>query len=414
MNKKEVSVRRNIVWNSIGTFVMFFCQWLMMVLVVRLSGYADSGILSLSISCGNVFLIIAAFGVKTYQVSDVSGRYQAGQYYAAKIFSIAMTLIVALVWALLAAYEPIEKAAILLYALYIMVYSYADAIYGELQKKWRLDIAGISLCIRNILALILFCVLIYVTHNILIALVIMLAASLAVLFLYDLPQTRKGSESPVRPDWAEKKGLLLLKDCFPYAIYTFLHTLVLTVPKLMIRGFYDKEVLGIYAAVMAPVTVLQVAATFVINPVSTVLAVHLANGHLKGLFKVMIKCILMLLGFLIGGILIAIFLGKFGLRILYGESITEYSYLLVPMVVVSVMTALTILLGNLAVVLRDHKGANLSGILGLLFVVSASQILVKKMGMQGATLSFIIGLFVQDVVLLLSITRNLKKEREKT
>ena len=85
---------------SIGTFVMFFCQWLMMVLVVRLSGYADSGILSLSISCGNVFLIIAAFGVKTYQVSDVAGKYQAGQYYAAKIFSIALTLIVAIVWGL--------------------------------------------------------------------------------------------------------------------------------------------------------------------------------------------------------------------------------------------------------------------------------------------------------------------------
>ena len=118
---KEVSVRKNIVWNSIGTFVMFFCQWLMMVLVVRLSGYADSGILSLSISCGNVFLIIAAFGAKTYQVSDVAGKYQAGHYYAAKIFSIALTLIAAIVWALAAAYEPVEKAAILLYALYIMV-----------------------------------------------------------------------------------------------------------------------------------------------------------------------------------------------------------------------------------------------------------------------------------------------------
>ena len=127
-----------------------------------------------------------------------------------------------------------------------------------------------------------------------------------------------------------------------------------------------------------------------------------------------LKCILMLLGFLVGGILIAIFLGKFGLRILYGESITEYSYLLVPMVIVSVMTAFTILLGNLAVVLRDHKGANLSGILGLIAVVASSLTLVKSVGLQGATLSFIIGLFVQDVVLLLSITRNIKKERENT
>ena len=149
MEKQEVSVKKNILWNSIGTFVMFFCQWLMMVLVVRLSGYADSGILSLSISCGNVFLIIAAFGVKTYQVSDVKGKYQAGQYYAAKIFSIILTLIIAGIFVLVSSYEGVEKTAIILYALYIMVYSYSDAIYGELQKKWRLDIAGISMCIRQ-------------------------------------------------------------------------------------------------------------------------------------------------------------------------------------------------------------------------------------------------------------------------
>ena len=89
MEKQEVSVKKNILWNSIGTFVMFFCQWLMMVLVVRLSGYADSGILSLSISCGNVFLIIAAFGVKTYQVSDVKENTRQGSITQPRSFPLS-------------------------------------------------------------------------------------------------------------------------------------------------------------------------------------------------------------------------------------------------------------------------------------------------------------------------------------
>ena len=410
MEKQDVSVKRNIVWNSIGTFVMFFCQWLMMVLVVRLSGYADSGVLSLSISCGNVFLIIAAFGVKTYQVSDVSGKYQAGQYYAAKIFSIILTLIVAAVFVLVSSYESVEKTSIILYALYIMVYSYSDAIYGELQKKWRLDIAGISMCIRHVAALIIFCLLIALSGDIRLSILMMLISSLAVLFLYDLPQTKKRGHIGIKPDFAEKKGLLLLKDCFPFAIYTFLHTLVLTVPKLAVRGYFDKDTLGIYAAVMAPVTVLQVAATFVINPLSTLLAFHLQDKKIKELSKIMLKCFGMLAGFLVGGILIAVFLGKWGLKILYGADITTYSYLLVPMVIASVMTALTILLGNLAIVLRDRFGANLSGGLGLFAVILSSIFLVKSLGMQGANISLIIGLFVQDVVLLISIFRKMKKE----
>ncbi|MCQ2512280.1 MAG: lipopolysaccharide biosynthesis protein [Lachnospiraceae bacterium] len=407
MEKRDNTIKKNIAWNSVGTFVMFFCQWLMMVLVVRLSGYSDSGILSLSISCGNVFLIIAAFGVKTYQVSDVSGKYQPGHYYGAKILTVILTVIVAVIWVLISPYEFVERSSIILYTLYIMVYSYSDVLYGELQKKWRLDKAGISMCIRNIAALVAFCILIGLTKNIKIALIVMLVVSLIVLFTYDLPQTKKIVD--IQPDFAGKTAWKLLGECFPYAIYTFLHTLVLTVPKLAVRGYFDKDTLGIYSAVLAPVTVLQVVATFVINPLSTLLALHLQDGRIKNLVKTMVKCFLMLVGFLIVGILVAIFLGKFGLRILYGEDIVKYSYLLVPMVFISILTALTILLGNLAIVLRDHLGANLSGILGLVVAILVCVLIVPKQCMTGANTAFLLGLATQDIILVIFIIFRLRK-----
>ncbi len=407
METKDNTIKKNIAWNSIGTFVMFFCQWLMMVLVVRLSGYSDSGILSLSISCGNVFLIIAAFGVKTYQVSDIAGKYKPGHYYGAKILTVILTVLVAVIWVLISPYESVERTSIILYTLYIMVYSYADVLYGELQKKWRLDKSGISMCIRNIAALIAFCILIGLTKNIKIALIIMLVVSLIVLVVYDLPQTKKIVE--IQPDFSDKKAFQLLGECFPYAIYTFLHTLVLTVPKLAVRGYFDKDTLGIYSAVLAPVTVLQVVATFVINPLSTLLAMHLNDGKLKELAKIMVKCFLMLAGFLVAGILVAVFLGKFGLRILYGEEIVEYSYLLVPMVFISILTALTILLGNLAIVLRDHLGANLSGLFGLAVSIFGSILLVPKYEMTGANTAFLCGLIAQDVILVIFIVFRLRK-----
>lgn len=407
MEEQSVSIKKNIVWNSIGTFVMFFCQWLMMVLVVRLSGYADSGILSLSVSCGNVFLIIAAFGVKTYQVSDIKYKYRDGEYLGAKILTILLTVIIGLVWTLVSDYEGIEKTSILLYMVYIMVYSYSDALYGALQKKWRLDIAGISMCIRNISALVIFCVILWITKEIRFALLAILAASLLVLFLYDIPASKKVVE--IRPLLQGKNAWLLLWECFPYAIYTFLHTLLLTVPKLSVRGFYDKETLGIYSAVMAPVTVLQVAATFVINPLSTLLAARIEERDYKGLMKILGRCFLMLAGILAAGVVISLTVGRFGLRILYGESITEYSYLLIPMVVVSVMTALTILLGNLAIVIRDRAGANISAVLGLATAFGFSWLFIPKIGMQGANWALIAALFVQDVVLPFSTIRTLRK-----
>ena len=407
MEENPVSIKKNIVWNSVGTFVMFFSQWLMMVLIVRLSGYADSGILSLSVSCGNVFLIIAAFGVKTFQVSDIRNQYEDGEYLGVKIVTILFTVICGIVWVLVSGYEGIEKTSILLYMIYIMVYSYSDAIYGSLQKKWRLDITGISMIIRNLAALIIFCIVIWLTKDIRIALAAILAASLAVLFIYDIPASRKIIS--IRPKMKGKRIWLLLWDCFPLAVYTFLHTLLLTVPKLAVRGFYDKEVLGIYSAVMAPVTVLQVAATFVINPLSTLTAEKIEKGDKRELAKLMGKCFLMLVGILLAGILVSVFLGKWGLRILYGSDITQYSYLLVPMVFVSVMTALTILLGNLAIVLRDRLGANLSAVLGLAAAFGASLLFIPKIGMQGANWALLIALAVQEIVLIISSVWKLKK-----
>lgn len=407
MGENPVSIKKNIVWNSIGTFVMFFCQWLMMVLVVRLSGYADSGILSLSVSCGNVFLIIAAFGVKTFQVSDIKEQYKDGEYYGAKIYTILLTILVGVIWTVVSSYEGIEKTSILLYMVYIMVYSYADALYGSLQKKWRLDIAGISMCIRNVAALLVFCLVLALTGDIRIALAAILAVSLAVLFLYDFPASAK--VVTIRPVLKGKRVWLLLWECFPFAIYTFLHTLLLTVPKLSVRDFYDKETLGIYSAVMAPVTVLQVAATFVINPLSTLMAVKIEERKWKELVRLLVRCVLMLLGILAAGILVAVFLGKWGLRLLYGEYITDYSYLLIPMVAVSVMTAFTILLGNLAVVLRDRIGANISGALGLACAFLMSRILVPASGMQGANWAFLCALAVQDIVLIISAIIKLRK-----
>lgn len=407
---EQLSIKKNIVWNSIGTFVMFFCQWLMMVLVVRLSGYADSGILSLSISCGNVFLIIAAFGVKTYQVSDVKNQYSAADYYAAKILTIILTIVVGVVWTLISGYSATEKISIILYMFYVLVYSYSDALYGELQKKWRLDIAGKSMCIRNVATLIAFCLLLWFTKNIKISILLMLVISIVVLVAYDLPQTKKVTD--ILPKFKNKNSWILLKECIPFAIYTVLHTLVLTVPKLAVRGYLGVDTLGIYSAVLAPVTVLQVVATFVINPLTTILATHLGNSHIKKLVKTMLKCILMLVGFLIVGILISIFIGKWGLSILYGQDITKYSYLLIPMVVVSIMTALTILLGNLDIVLRDKIGPNVSGGVGLIATIIACIFLVPILNMQGANYALIIGLAVQDIILIIFIVLKLKKHKK--
>ncbi|MCF0142207.1 MAG: oligosaccharide flippase family protein [Parasporobacterium sp.] len=401
------SIKKNIVFNSIGTFVMFFCQWLMTVLVVRISGFSDSGILSLAMSCGSVFLIIAAFGIKTYQVSDVEYRYSDGVYMAAKLLCIALTVAIAIVWTLVSAYDTEEKGAIILYMIYQMIYSYADAVYGTWQRKWRLELAGMSMIMRSVGSLIFFCLVLWLLKSIVAAIASMIIVTLIVLLAFDLPRSSKIVS--IKPDFSDKKALKLIKECLPFAIYTFLHTLVLTVPKLAVRGFFDKDSLGIFSSVLAPVTALQVIATFVINPLTTLFAMYLKNGDKKNLVKSLLKVCAMLAGFLVAGVLVCIFLGEWGLNLLYGGEIIPYAYLLIPMVFISILTALTITLGNLAVVLRDPVGSLISGGAGLAAAIFMCMVTMPAAGLMGGCYGFLAGLIVQDLVLVAALIIKLKK-----
>ena len=51
--------------------VYLITQWLISVLVVRLSGVETAGILTLAMSVNNVFYSIAMQGIRNYQVSDM-------------------------------------------------------------------------------------------------------------------------------------------------------------------------------------------------------------------------------------------------------------------------------------------------------------------------------------------------------
>ena len=76
-----LSIKKNMLWNSIGSLCNLGCQWLISVLIVRLStGYDAAGIYSLGISTYNIFGSIAQYRMYTYQVSDVKNENTTGEY----------------------------------------------------------------------------------------------------------------------------------------------------------------------------------------------------------------------------------------------------------------------------------------------------------------------------------------------
>ncbi|MCI6630823.1 MAG: hypothetical protein MSH20_08490, partial [Lachnospiraceae bacterium] len=74
------AIRRNMLWNVIGSVGFIGAQWVMTILIVHLAGSTEAGYLSLGLSLTNVFTNIAYFCIRNFQVSDSRSKYSTDTY----------------------------------------------------------------------------------------------------------------------------------------------------------------------------------------------------------------------------------------------------------------------------------------------------------------------------------------------
>ena len=68
-SEQGLSLGSNMLWNSMGSFFYFACQYLPTILVVRMAADLNaSGAFNYAMNTTNVFLTIAVYGMRAYQV----------------------------------------------------------------------------------------------------------------------------------------------------------------------------------------------------------------------------------------------------------------------------------------------------------------------------------------------------------
>lgn len=133
MNYKKMALL-----NTAGNIVYLFSLWILTVIVTRAIGFTAAGIFSLAMSIGNVFFMIQMYGVRSFQVSDVTGEYTPSQYFLSRYITAAAGVIFCIVYCLVCGYSMEKVAAILFYTLFRTCEAISDAYFGELQKIGRL------------------------------------------------------------------------------------------------------------------------------------------------------------------------------------------------------------------------------------------------------------------------------------
>ncbi len=400
------ALKRGFLWNTAGNLTYMVCQFAFSILVLRLAGENGSGLFNLAQSYTNIFLTIASYGMYSFQVSDARNKYPQYAYLKSRVATVTLaTSFCACSIAfggLFLGYTVTQCLCILLFHAYRMIESSTDVFNAVEQKNMRLDLVGKTYAIRGLTSLAAFMLMLLATRSMVLTLAVMFLSNLAVFCLFTLPHARPYYEKVSIPG---RTVLALLMECLPLAVYSALNTTAASLPKIMMEQVLGGEKLGIYSPVTAPVLLLQVGATYLFTPFITVFSSSYFERDKRGFWRAILAVQGIVVALLPAGWLVAHFLGGWGLRVFVGAGMEAYQFLLGPMVVSAVLTALVLFYSMILTVMRCMKGLILANVLGIVTSAAISVPCMRLWDMQGATIASCAALLVQAVSLGVIILR---------
>lgn len=403
--RKTLSIRANMIWNAAGSLVYMAAQWLTTILVVRLStGYDAAGLLALGMAVSNIFSPIGYYKVRAFQVSDLEEEFTFRQYLGFRIITVGMAIVVMFAYCFLTC-PPGTWITVILYGFFSLGPVFVDVLHGEEQRESRMDVIGISFILRGVLLLASFIIGMALFNSLNIALVLMTVTTYLEIALFDGIAFLKVTGKPLKPAFATRAIKSLFIQCLPLVIASFFCWAVPAIPRQVLNDVMGEWFLGIYSSVAAPVLIVQMCAQYIYAPLLThfaeLLQAHDRHGFLRLVLQVTLAIFALAFAF---GVLFAL-AGEPLLVLIFGQSIAPYTYLIIPLVLCTVMTAYVWFLGDVLITMRQNKMNLIGYAISFVVMLATMYPMIHAFGMNGASFAIMIAYGATIILFLACIAR---------
>lgn len=257
-----LSIKKNLIWNSVGNLIYLGTQWLFTYIVAILLGFTEAGVYALAVSVCSTFHTIASYSMRNYQASDIERRYTDSEYAGSRIVTSIIALIGCGALVLINRYKPEPASCIMVFMLFKLTEAMSDVYQGSIQLRSRMDYVGISFALRGVATPAAFIVLLTITKSLVLALMGVTLASASIVCFYD---RNKAHDLAYTSSISLSNILSLLKACFPTAAYGLLFAAAGQLPRMAIESTAGTEALGFYSSIAMPVSIIQISASFLFN-----------------------------------------------------------------------------------------------------------------------------------------------------
>lgn len=390
-------------WNMIGSMIYAAASMILTYMTIRVVGEKDGGIFAIALTLAQMFIYIAYYEMRNYEVTDVEQKYTFQDYHALKIINCVIMLGVTLMYCVIKQYSGYKFLIVFLVGVYRMLDGYADVYEAEFHARNRLDLAGKSMAFRTLLSVIVYFIILIVSKNLFWALIGAIISGMVGVWIFDIWIFDCVGVLGTR--WEKQKITGILKDCFPLFLGMFLWTYLLSASRIAVDDVMTSEYQSYYQVLFLPVSVINLLAGFLIRPSLMRLTDLHAAGKRKEFWNDIFKMIIILAGFTAFCMLAAYICGIPVLNILVGCDLGKYRLLFVFLIFAGGFNAIAYLFYYVLTIFRNGKYILAGYISASVIAYIISPNLVARMGLWGAGISYLIPIICLILIFVCCIRR---------
>lgn len=388
------NLKKNIIWNAIGSTFYSFISLFLMLIVTRINGLDVAGIFTYAFSTACIFYTIGVYYGRVYQVSEKNKKILDSDFIYSKIILCFIMIFISIIFISIKKYDFVKSAIILLLCLYKAISAFAESYYAIIQKENNLHYVGKSMLYKTISEVLAFFIIDYFTHNVIITILSIIIIDVFFIELYDKRKIIKLSWSK----FSKHHLLYLLKSGFTICAFSFLSIYVINASKYAIDVSLSDDLQAIYGIIIMPATIMSLFSQFIIQPYLVKINIFIKEKNYTDFLKMV--CLLILYMIIIGIVCVigAYFLGIPILNFIYNIDLYQYQLDFTLIIIGSIFYGLSVLISF--ILISMNKNLSQLIVMIILTVVSyfTSNWFVSNYQLLGASLNYLITMILDFIL----------------
>lgn len=419
-NPSNGSTKQNYVWNLFGTVSSSLISVVLLLFASRFLDSHNSDIFSIAYALGQQFFVLGYFQIRNMQSTDIQEKYSFISYHNTRIVTIMMMILTSVGYVIFQGYDLYKSIIILLLVLYRAIDAYSDVFQGYFQQQNRSDLAGKVQFYRSWICIIVFGFSLLLTKSLMISSIVICLINLILTVVLDYRISIRNFNTKFFPSISKDLSSIfsILREAFPLFINGFVITYVYNEAKididlLLSKGLFSNGIQRDFNVLFMPVFVLSLL-FFILRPLTTQLSIYWYERKYELFYKqiYILFTTMTILGVIIIGL--GYLIGTEILGLVYGISLIEYKIPFVILLTGGILNVLALVIDIVMTIFRKQSYLVIAYITTFIVAKLITMIFVKKDGILGASLSFLISMtifFITSMLIYILVNNNDKRKR---